>query len=192
MVAANLPNPRSGLVAPATTAAMPRPSGYLPPARPNANPFPNLGTNPSQPGFSSGLPQPTDPRRAAAAKLANPMPAAQIGHYPGHFGIAPATASGSGQYPMAATGLGAAGGSGQFGAALPADHRPDPRKAARTNSAFRPAGGFPGVSISYLRTWFAFVVHTSFRWSDQSPAVQKRCWPLVTEQLDSLVWCCNQ
>ena len=151
MVTANLPNPRSGVVAPATTAAMPRPSGYLPPARPIANSA-SLATNPSQSGFPSVLPQPTDPRRAAAAKLANPTPATQIGRYPGPTGIAPAAASGSGQYPMAATGLGVAGGSGQFGAALPADPRPDPRKAARGGSAFRPAGGFPGLLFSYCLT----------------------------------------
>ena len=151
MVTANLPNPRSGVVAPATTAAMPRPSGYLPPARPVANSA-SLATNPSQPGFPSALPQPTDPRRAAAAKLANPTTATQIGRYPGSTGTAPAAASGSGQYPMAATGLGVAGGSGQFGAGLPADPRPDPRKAARGSSAFRPAGGFPGLPFSYFLT----------------------------------------
>lgn len=157
MVTANLPNPWSGVVAPAATAAMPRPSGYIPPTRPIGNPVANSATNPSQSGFPSALPQPTDPRRAAAAKLANPMPATQIGRYPGQIGIGPAAASGPGQYSAVATGLGAAGGSGQLGAALPADPRSDPRKAARSSSAFRPAGGFPGLSFSYILTYVTLV-----------------------------------
>ena len=151
---ANVPNPRAGPMAAASqapaaaaTAAASRPSAYMAPARPIATPAANLATNPSQ-GFPSGLPQPTDPRRAAAAKSANPMPASQIGQYPiGRSGIAPAPASG---YPMAASGLGPGGGSGQFGSALPADPRPDPRKAVRSASALRPAGGFPGLPFSFF------------------------------------------
>ena len=154
---ANLPNPRAGPIAAASqapaaaaAAAAPRPSSYMAPARQIANPAPNLTTIPSQ-GFPSGLSQPTDPRRAAAAKSANPAAATQIGQYPvGRTGIAPAPASGSGQYPMAASGLGPGGGSGQFGAALPADPRPDPRKAARSAPAFRPASGFPGLPFSFF------------------------------------------
>lgn len=143
---ASVPNSRAGPLAaapqmPAAAAAAPRTSSNIPPARPIANPVPQLATNTGQ-GFQSGLPQPTDPRRAAAAKSANPMPATQISRYPGQSGIA--HASGSGPYPMTATGLGPGGGSGQFGGALPADPRPDPRKAARSGPAFRPSGGFPG------------------------------------------------
>ena len=162
---ANLPNLRAGalpaaLQAPAAAAAAARPSSHMVPARPIANPVPSLATNPSQ-GFPSGLPQPTDPRRAAAAKSGNPAPATQIGQYPvGRTGILPASALGSGQYPMAASGLGPGGGSGQFGAALAADPRPDPRKAARSAPAFRPAAGFPGhpSASSSFPDWSAAAV----------------------------------
>ena len=155
---ANLPNPRAGLMAAASqapsataaAAAPPRSSSYMAPARQTANPALSLTTNPSQ-GFPSGLPQPTDPRRAAAAKSANPAVATQIGQNPvGRTGIAPAPASGSGQHPMAASGLGPGGGSGQSRAALPADPRHDPRKAARSAPAFRPASGFPGLPFSFF------------------------------------------
>ena len=126
-------------------AAAQRPSAYPAPVQPIANPSANFAINPSHsapPG--AGLSQPTDPRRAAAAKSANLAPATQIGQYPGQPGVGSAEPAGSGQYPMAGPGPGAGLLPGQGGAALPADFRPDPRKAARGASAFRPAGGFPG------------------------------------------------
>lgn len=138
MVSASLTNPRAGPLNPAP--AVQKPTSFIPPVRPVANPTAGLAANPSQPGYASaGFSQPSDPRRAAVVKSANPALATQIGQYPG-----PAAASGSGQYPMASSGLGAGGLSGQYGAALPADPRQDPRKAARSTSSFTPAAGFPG------------------------------------------------
>ncbi len=129
--------------------ALPDPSSYVPPSRPASHPLPNPAANPSYP--MANLPQPTDPRRAAAARAANPAPAGQIGQYPGQIGAgAGATSSGSGQYPAAA-GLGLAGAPGQSGRGMPveprADPRVDPRTDPRTKSAFRPAGGYAGVSF---------------------------------------------
>jgi hypothetical protein len=122
--------------------ALPDPSSYVPPSRPASHPLPNPAANPSYP--MANLPQPTDPRRAAAARAANPAPAGQIGQYPGQIGAgAGATSSGSGQYPAAA-GLGLAGAPGQSGRGMPveprADPRVDPRTDPRTKSAFRRLG----------------------------------------------------
>lgn len=139
--------PASGL---APIPALPYPSSYVPPSRPASQPLANPAGNPGYP--MANLPQPTDPRRAAAARAANPAPAGQIGQYPGQIGAgAGATSSGSGQYPSAA-GLGPAGAPGQTGVSLPvdprADPRVDPRTDPRTKSAFRLAGGYAGSGPS--------------------------------------------
>ena len=129
--------------------ALPDPSSYAPPSRPVSQPLANPAGNPGYP--MANLPQPTDPRRAAAARAANPAPAGQIGQCPGQIGAgAGATSSGSGQYPTSA-GLGLAGAPGQSRRGMPveprADPRVDPRTDPRTKSAFRPAGGYAGVSF---------------------------------------------
>ncbi|KAL0039615.1 hypothetical protein WJX77_003445 [Trebouxia sp. C0004] len=139
MGTANVASAAAPAPALAPSPALSDPSSYIPPSRPASHHLPN-------PGYPMAeLPQPTDPRRAAAARAANPAPG---GQYPGQIGAsAGATSSGSGQYPSAA-GLGLAGASGQSGRGLPgdprADPRVDPRTDPRTKSAFRPAGGYAG------------------------------------------------
>ncbi len=139
--------------------ALPDPSSYVPPSRPASHPLPNPAGNPSYP--MPNLPQPTDPRRAAAARAANPAPAGQIGQYPGQIG---AGAGGSGQYPPAA-GLGPAGVSGQTGRDMPvdprADPRVDPRTDPRTKSAFRPPGGYAGAVFVPDILLFMLALHSA-------------------------------
>lgn len=147
----------------APSPALPDPSSYNPSSRPASHPLPNPAGNPSYP--MANLPQPTDPRRAAAARAANPAPAVQIGQYPGQIGAgAGATSAGSGQYPTAA-GLGPAGVSGQSGRGLPvdprADPRVDPRTDPRTKPAFRPAGGYPGAFFVSGFLLFMLALHSA-------------------------------
>ena len=143
----------------APSPALPDPSSYVPPSRPASHPLANPAGNPGYP--MANLPQPTDPRRAAAARAANPAPAGQIGQYPGQIAAgAGATSSGSGQYPSAA-GLGLAGASGQSGRGLPVDPRADPRVDPRTKSAFRPAGGYTGAFFILGVLLFMLALHST-------------------------------
>jgi len=149
----------------APSPALPDPSSYVPPSRPASYPLANPAGKPGYP--MANLPQPTDPRRAAAARSANPAAAGQIGQYPGQIGAgAGATSSGSGQYPPAA-GLGLAGASGQSGKGLPVEHRADPRVDPRTDprakSAFRPAGGYAGACfvLGFCSSCWHCILHFS-------------------------------
>lgn len=151
----------------APSQALPDLSSYVPPSRPASQPLGKPAGNPGYP--MPNLPQPTDPRRAAAARASNPAPAGQIGQYPGQIGAgAGATSSGSGQYPTAA-GLGptgvSVGVSGQSGRGMPMDPRADPRVDSRTDprtkSAFRPAGVYAGVLFVPGCLLFMLALHSA-------------------------------